>query len=79
MNISATKPPNKGIVNSCDHFANFFMQDTIATMNVTIVCYKTIVCYNNIVAIWLAIVYSGMGRARFALINYYDCHYKVVK
>ena len=35
---------------------------TIATMNVTIVCYntivQTIVCYNNVVAIWLATAYS---------------------
>ena len=49
------------------------MQDTIATINVTIVCYKTIVqtivCYNNVVAIWLATAYSCMDRARIGLIN----------
>ena len=58
---------------------NLLMQDTIATMNATIVCFKTIVqkivCYNNVVAIWLATAYSCMGRARFALNNYYECHY----
>ena len=90
MSISDTKPPHEGIANSGnlsgDHSANLFMQDTVAPieapMNVTIVCYKTIVqtivCYNNVVAIWLATAYSCLGRAKFALINYYECHYKVL-
>ena len=56
MSISATKPPYESIANSCNHFANLFMQDTVAPMNVTIV--QTIVCYNNVVAIWLATAYS---------------------
>ena len=29
MNISATQPPYEGVLNTCDHFANFSMQDTV--------------------------------------------------
>ena len=38
-----------------------------------------IVYYNNVVVVWLATACFCMGRVRFALINYSECHNKVVK
>ena len=34
---------------------------------------------NNVVVVWLATAYYCMGRVWFSLINYYECHNKVVK